>query len=252
MDRKDWIALGTLLVSGLAAYAAWDARNAAQRLEERQFESGTTIDLLGAAFEEVVLQDDSCRAATSCIFVSILGQTEEEARGEPPFYVQDFVRQVDEAGLWSADCATRLEALSGIEPAAGPAVAAEAAEASSPNAQTEGPARIREWHALIASYDVSEFGCSQARKDVSEFADLLSGRDLDGMSVYMVRTSISDNYVTTVDAGDDRELARRVSAKVRSVSGSSEDELTNADSFVQGNRQWFIDRDCSRLAVISE
>ena len=131
-------------------------------------------------------------------------------------------------------------------------MAAEAAEASSPNAQTEGPARIGEWHALIASYDVSEFGCSQARKDVSEFADLLSSRDLDGMSVYVVRTSISDNYVTTVDAGDDRELARRVSAKVRSVSGSSEDELTGADSFVQGNRQWFIDRDCSRLAVISE
>jgi hypothetical protein len=98
------------------------------------------------------------------------------------------------------------------------------------------PSSIGKWHALIASYDVSQQGCQVARSNFEEFGELLSSQSLGDHFVYVARTLISNNYAVTFDAGDDRELARRASRIIRARSVDSADGNIGAGSFVKGTR----------------
>ncbi|MEO9826146.1 MAG: hypothetical protein ABJF50_17230 [Paracoccaceae bacterium] len=248
MDFKDLLGVMTFGVSCFAAYTAFEAKQAAQRLETTKFESSTTIELLSAVFDQMTIDSDPTRDATSCIFVEVLSRAEKSARqNEPPYYVEDFVQQIDEAGLWSSSCQTRLEALQPVSPASS-ALEPEAAaiiEANDDHSLSE----IGTWHALVASYDVTSKGCQYASEDVPEFARLLAGDELEGLPIYVIKTTISNNYAVTVDAGDDRALASKISQKIRGVSDLSFGN-TGRDSFVQGNRNWIIDPQCAAFAEI--
>jgi hypothetical protein len=252
MDAKDWIAIGALAVSVVSAWAAIDARDKAAELADREFVTDKTLEILASVYREILdARTDAERAKWSCFFISSLGAAEAQARKEPPFFVRTFVEDVSKAGLWQPDCAARLEAVvSDAVPAATeiPAIrGAETATAAAPAPRADAPVSIGAWHALIASYNVTAFGCGQAKDDVGNFARLLSGHGLDGSFVYVVRTQISNNYAVTVDAGSDRELASRISAAVRSVAPP---DGTGRDSFVQGNRGWSIDPACERFARV--
>lgn len=248
MEFKDLLGVLTLGVSCFAAYTAYEAKQAAQRLEVTKFESDTTIELLSEVFDQMTIESDPARDATSCIFVEVLSRAEKSARqNQPPYYVEDFVQQIDEAGLWSSSCQTRLEGLEPVSPASSEIEPAAAAiiEADNNSELSE----IGTWHALIASYDVTAKGCQYASDDVPEFAKLLAGDEFDGLPVYIIKTTISNNYAVTVDAGDDRALASKISQRIRAVSDSSFGN-TGRDSFVQGNRNWTIDPQCAAFAEI--
>jgi hypothetical protein len=250
METKDWIAIGAFGVSLVSAWAAIDARNRAAELASREFVTDKTLEILASVYSEILeARTDAERAKWSCFFVSTLGNAEVQARKEPPYFVRTFVEDVAKAGLWNPDCASRLESLVSED---SPAATRNAA-ASMPQAETgmnapEGPEEIGQWHALIASYNVTDFGCQQAEADVGRFADLLAGMGLEGRHVYVVRTSISNNYAVTVDAGDDRALADEISAKIRAAAPG---DGTGRDSFVQGNRGWAIDPACAAFARIA-
>ena len=111
-----------------------------------------------------------------------------------------------------------------------------------------GVTQIGQWHALIASYDTTPKGCAEARADVAHFAQALSGQGLEGRDLYIVRTTISNNYAVSVDAGDDRALANQISATIRRL---HHPDGTGRDSFVQGNRGWVIDPECASFATLS-
>jgi len=243
VETKNWIALGTLAVSLFAAWAAFDARETAHRLEQKQFESGATIQLLSTVFNEITNPKNPKASQTNCIFVTILALAEKDAKELPPHRVEEFVERVSAAGLWEANCQTRLESLDSAEPIA---TKIDDNPASLGNEPTE----IGQWHALIASYSVSVQGCNEAKADVQEFAALLSGSNLAESFIYVARTKISNNYAVTVDAGDDFALAGTISKTIHSVADQSADSKTGSDSFVQGNRDWFIDPQCTLFARI--
>jgi len=238
MQLKDIAAIAAVVVSLISAVAAIDARSRAQELANRQFATDKTLEILASVYSEILAtRNDAERAKWSCFFVATLGNAERDARQEPPFYVRTFVEDVARAGLWDPDCGARLEALvSEVEPAA-----------TSVSDATEGPAEIGQWHALVASYNVTDFGCSQARDQVERFSTLLADRGLSGHYIYVVRTTISNNYTVTVDTGADRQKADEISAMIRSVAPG---DGTGRDSFVQGNRGWVIDPNCSLSVLI--
>lgn len=101
-----------MAVSVLSAVFALEARERAAELAEREFVTDKTLEILASVYSEVLqARDDKERAKWSCFFISALGSAKAQARQEPPFFVQTFVKQVAEAGLWTPDCASRLEAL---------------------------------------------------------------------------------------------------------------------------------------------
>ncbi|WP_118138060.1 hypothetical protein [Oceanicella sp. SM1341] len=290
MDKSNWISLIAAGVSIFSAVTAWQAKREAAALDEREFTTDKTLEILGSVYAEVLeAQEDRVRAKWSCFFVETLARAEARAvsgapgAGEAPLFVRGFVDDVTRAGLWDPSCAPRLEALvseqapaetyatrytappdtmvivprddgdgSGGVP---PAVAPDPDDPLPPPADAPGTEQVAigRWHALIASYDVTERGCSYALEDVAWAADALAapgfGGRFDGLPVSVVRTTISNNYAATVDAGDDRDLADALAAAIREAAASRRDG-TGRDSFVQGNRKWQIDPACdSRLPV---
>lgn len=248
MEGKDWVSVAAVGVSLLSAWAAISARNEAQALADREFATEKTLEILASVYSEILeARTDTERAKWSCFFVVTLGNAEVQARQAPPYFVRAFVEDVARAGLWNPDCGSRLESLvSEATPAA--TQLSEMPEAAPGGDGDDGPKEIGQWHALIASYNVTDFGCGQAQKEVTRFATALAGMGLAGRYVYVVRTSISNNYAVTVDAGQDRSVAEEISAKVRSVAPGNG---TGRDSFVQGNRGWTIDPACTRFARIT-
>jgi hypothetical protein len=239
-----------LWVTCFWAWAAIDARNRTAELAAREFETDKTLEILASVYSEILkARDDEERAQWSCFFVATLGNAEAQARQQPPYFVRTFVEDVARAGLWNPDCASRLEALvSKDQPAATGIDAESIAGADNGVDAPEGPQEIGQWHALIASYNVTGFGCSEAQADVAHFSKALAGKGIEGRFVYVVRTAISNNYAVTVDAGDNESLAQDISAKIRAAAPG---DGTGRDSFVQGNRGWTIDPACVAFARIA-
>ncbi|MFN3524873.1 MAG: peptidoglycan-binding domain-containing protein, partial [Paracoccus sp. (in: a-proteobacteria)] len=121
------------------------------------------------------------------------------------------------------------------------------ADPAPPSVSIQQPGQI---HALIASYSAGHDGCRNALADVAEFTPLLSGSAASGLPIYVASVQASGLYAVTVDAGEDRGLARQVSDAIRAVAPQSADRRTGADSYVQINRDWSIDPACSAAAII--
>lgn len=264
LEAKDFVALGALLVSAFSAYFAYDAKREAEAFAARKFEADKTIEILASAYGELTrAAGDSKKELAACFFIRTLAEAEGEVRREGPFFVRAFVDDVTRTGLLSPECGLALEsAASGAgepEPtetrvAAAEIAAAEATGRVESGLGTGGPGggegtgvSLGRWHALVASYNATEFGCGEASEDVARVARDLAGRGLDGLAVYVARTSISNHYVATVDAGDDRERAAAASSAIRATAPR---DGTGADSFVQGNRGWTIDPACLAWARI--
>ena len=249
LSLKDLIAIASVVVALASAVFAYQARQAAQRFAEREFQSETTLRILETAFTELAAapsdETGERKQRMACFFVVHLAEAEKEYRTEEPYLVTGFFDSLVSAGLVESACLMRSEGLSDLTPTA--------SEISGPaTTSSDGPPEIGTWHALIASYDVTDSGCRSAREDVGEFSQLLSGQGLNGLFLYIARTQISNNYAVTVDAGSDRTLAQRVSRIIRARSAESADGRTGADSFVQGNRDWYIDDDCVAFARLSD
>lgn len=166
MQPKDFIALGAVVVSLVSAIAAIDARQKAQELSDQQFATNKTLEILASVYSEILAaRNDRERAKWSCFFIATLGDAERELIKREPFYVRPFITNVSRAGLWYPDCSTRLE----------PLVSEKAPAATVVGDKLSGPKEIGQWHALIASYNVTEKGCTQARDQVERFSKLLSG-----------------------------------------------------------------------------
>ncbi|QDL92026.1 hypothetical protein FDP22_09705 [Paroceanicella profunda] len=288
MEKANWVAVLAAGVSIFSAVAAWQSSRQAAALKEREFATEKTLEILSSVYSEVLeAQQDQVRAKWSCFFVETLARTEERAvTGGPnpeqaPRFVRGFVDDVTRAGLWNSSCAPRLEALvSGADPqetyaaAYGPPpeamviVPREDADAGgTPPAAVPQPdprpapgvspgterVAIGRWHALIASYDVTEKGCRQATDDVDWAAKALAAPAFrgayDGRTVSVVRTTISNNYVATVDAGDDRGVADALVTAIRTAAADRRDG-TGRDSYAQGNRNWQIDPGCDHRATV--
>ncbi len=109
---------------------------------------------------------------------------------------------------------------------------------------------LGQWQAVIASYSTDERGCGFAREDVDQFAELLSGSEVAGREILVARTQTSNHYAVSVDLNTDVAAARAASALIRKVSALSRDRRTGSDSYVQQNRDWFLDQDCAHVRVI--
>lgn len=268
MELKDLATIGALAVSAYSAWTATEARNETAKLASKQFAATQTMDILARVYGEVTqVEKDSPRAKWSCFFIQTLGEAEASTLPKP-HHVQTFVTNVTNAGLWNANCAVFLEGFvsslpvdateitpplpdagfSSVDavpaPFPGPAFNPDA---DSGTGGVMGVTQIGQWHALIASYNTTPKGCAEARDDVAHFSDVLAGQGLDGRNLYIVRTTISNNYAVTVDAGDDRALAGEISALIRRL---HHPDGTGRDSFVQGNREWQIDAECADFAVL--
>lgn len=231
MYFKNVISGFTLLVSGLAAYFAHQASIDSQEQNKSEFEIETSLVLLKDSYAEIQDDTDPQKAALACIFVQTLAKTEKEARSDAPFPVNDFITQVSDANLWNADCSQRLENLSVIAPTV--------------TSTTEGDGfEVGKWHALIASYNITPKGCAESKDDIKFFGEALTAPEFKGLPIYVVQTQISKNYAVSVDTGDDRELANKVSAAIRDIASTRSDP-TGSDSFVQGNRGWVVAKDCT-------
>lgn len=251
MEVKDWIALGALIVSLGSAWAAIDARNEAQRLSERQFETETTLDILSSVYTHIAPEDDPTRAGQACLFIITLADAEMAMRSEPPFFVREFVENTSSQGFWNAKCRQRMEPIRAAAHDQPEQPSEIKIQDGGENLElpTDRPAEIGKWHALVASYDTTPRGCAYAKEDVKTFSRDLSSEQVGKPYVYIVRTRISNNYAVTVDAGDERERAVTLTQAVRNVARS---DGTGRDSFVQGNRDWYIDPECSSFARVGD
>lgn len=239
MESRDWISLGALFVSGLSFWASNEARIAAQSVEREKFQTQTAISMLETVLPNVVRKDDP-NAVIYCLFVGTLARAERDLRASPPLYVNEFVGSVVENRMWPADCRSRLEEQLATAPPAATKATVMVNGASQPTT-------IGKWHAFISSYDATPENCAppNARQDARDFAALLRGRGFGDRSVSVFRTP-NGLYTVTVDAGDDRVLASRISAMIRAVATTS----TGRDSFVAGNRELSIDPACSEMQPI--
>ena len=248
MHIKELLPIATFLLSIVTAYAAIDARNAAHSLKQKQFDTTTALQLLDKAYSEIKDRENdqtNDKLHASATFLDFLGRVERIAKQDPPHIVQTFIETIDERGYLSANDKVFLEAVTlsnapDPQPSNIPVL---------PNTGV-GPESIGKWHALIASYDVTSNGCTEARDDVDAFSRTLQGRGYDEKFVYIVRTKISNNYAVTVDAGSDRVLAGEMSRVIREVARENTRDSTGVDSFVQGNRNWAIDPKCTYAKVI--
>lgn len=237
---KETLSILTLIVSLFAAWSAYEAKNAAQSLNERKFESETTISLLSSTYSNLISSEDPRKEAIGCLFIETLRQAEKRDVGREPYLVDKFLTEMEENQLWNPDCQILAEALSSETPAP-VEVSAQSVPFSS----------IGKWHAVIASYQTTDRGCEHAKEDVAEFARLLRGRpELDGLYLYVARTKQSNNYAVTIDTGQDRAKAGQARRLIIEASANSSDRRTGADSFVQGNRSWFIDGECSAVEAL--
>lgn len=105
------------------------------------------------------------------------------------------------------------------------------------------------WHAMIATHTFDPRGCALAKEDVPEVAALLGGRVPTGTEVYLVGTN-DPFYVVAIGTGDDKDLAERLTAVIRSVAPRTDDGKTGIDSYVAANRDWWIDENCTARAVV--
>lgn len=246
VEGKDWVSLSAVAVSVISAGTAIWASHEAQKFSKQAFRTERTLEILASAHEEMTqVRNDPRRLVRSCFFVRTLADAEDELReNKPPHFVRGYIEKVSKAGLWPPRCEQYFEDfISRATPAATEVAVVDEAQPEALDA----PKQIGQWHALIASYNATPFGCKEAKTDVRDFSEHLAGKDYDGRFVYVVRTKISKNYAVTVDAGDNKSLAKEISGAIRDVDAS---DGTGTDSFVQGNRGWFIDPDCVAFARI--
>ncbi|CUH53931.1 hypothetical protein [Shimia marina] len=237
---KDLVSAGSLCLSVVALYFSTQAKEQAQQLDERIFHAETVHELLKEVHTNTTHAKNAEELMASCLYAGTLVRAEQ-------LVVQDakdrlvsvlFQDQVDR-GLLPQNCVFKTFEELDIEGAAPPE------DAVMEFSLGDDLIPIGKYHALIASYVPTKENCSHAKSDVAEFAELLRNAGLSGYSIYVARTTKSDSFAVTVDAGDDLGLARSISTKIKEVSVDSVDERTGYDSFVGVNSDWFIDPECT-------
>ncbi|NJO86452.1 MAG: hypothetical protein HC818_08025 [Synechococcaceae cyanobacterium RM1_1_27] len=224
----------TLALSGLSAWSAYEARRAAESLNERKFDNEATLRLLAESWEELE-KTEGCDPKRA-VFITTLLRAEVKADTSEPLLVHQFVEDLKSQGLWSANCDVVAEAA--LAPAVG-----EGSTVDAIVSRLEAP-EPGQWHAVIASYDVSAEGCQLAMEDVTDFAELLQGQVAAGIRLSVLQTRVSGHYAVTLDAGDDQKAALQLRDQVIAASGRSDDGRTGRDSFVQRSRDWVAPQDC--------
>jgi len=240
MDFKDFASIAAVVVSVVSLYFSNEARKEAAELSEQEFQTETALNLLQSAYAEMIengtTEEARDKRMAACFFVEALRVAESDAKdNEPPLIVEDFVTRAEAAGIWSKTCDL--------------AQASRSTDDGTTTPQTL-TSELGRWHALIASYDATPSGCELAKSDVSEFARLLAGSGFDGLTLQVVKTSLSNHYAVSVDTGDDSAKARQVSQAIREASSKAYDGRTGRDSFVQDNRGWAVDPTCSEAVVL--
>ncbi|WP_137110017.1 hypothetical protein [Rhodobacter sp. SY28-1] len=225
----------TLALSGLSAWSAYEARIAAESLNERKFDNEATLRLLAESWEELE-KANGCDPKRA-VFITTLLRAELKADTSEPLLVHQFVEDLKSQGLWSANCDVVAEAALAPATEGSPTLDAIVSRPETPEPG--------QWHAVIASYDVTAEGCALAKDDISEFANLLQAQVDAGIRLSVLQTRVSGHYAVTLDAGDDQNAALRLRDQVRAVSENSADGRTGRDSFVQRSREWVAPQDCA-------
>lgn len=247
----------------------------AQTLEQRKFETDTSMKMLEAAVSKISAtmadpspDDDAAERIwrtrkaenaaldrAQCIFIGTLiaaekdtlpPTSEEKGASAPPYYVLRFAEAISFARAWSPDCLNHASQASGgvfrLVDQQGPDKPAPA-ETSLPPAST----LQASWQAIIASYNATQSMCDRfAKKDVVYFSTKLSekykGRN--------VRVSKAPNnlYVVSVDAGDDRALADSLVSAIRNAAPA---DGTGKDAFVGKSLGWTDAADCPKNATVN-
>lgn len=229
----------------LSTYVSYYLASTTNLIARDELNQNAAHGLLELAIQADTQFDNEIRR---CIAVAAISEVEKQSNlGNGYLLVQTYFDQLVGRGIWPPECRILQESLSGKP--TGPSKAQVSPNINDPDP----PFDIGEWHALIASYDVTPRGCDFARKDITYFAEALAGQGFDGQKIYVARTSISNNYAVTIDAGDSRSLANSISTTIREVAESGDGPAgSGRDSFVQGNRNWLIDPDCLEFARVGQ
>lgn len=247
MELKDFVGLCTLALSGLAAWSAYEARLATENLASRKFDTELTVKLLADVHGEMRNGLAGVSNSQSCVFVETLLLAETKAEAKEPRLVRQFVERLREAGEWSGSCQLKLDEVIGAAETPTPDLAVPATQPKS--AVTLDTSTPGQWHAVIASYPVSESGCANARDDIPEFANLLLGAAPSKARLAVVQTFVSNHFAVTVDLGSDRIKAMQMVDAIRAVAPQSADHRTGADAFLQETRNWQFPADCTALHI---
>jgi hypothetical protein len=257
VEPKDFIAIGGLAVSavsaGLAYYAGQEARLANNQaaevknvLESKKFEADTSVRLLDLAYTSFRNAKEGNERRAACQYILRLGSFEKTMFNSG--LIADLHLALVKGDEIDAECRQQGEDLIAAT------MSSEAVEAASATQQTtattpEGPSTIGAWHAVIASYDVTQRGCDDAEADVSAFKSLLVSDQFVGATLGVYKTALSNVYAVSVDFGDDKTRARNAVQAIREI-GAQRPTKEGADSFVQQNRGWSVDTACDEQAKL--
>lgn len=116
---------------------------------------------------------------------------------------------------------------------------------------------IGRFHAVMASYQLQN--CHKAQEAAKLFNDLFKNQlATGGYEVSVFRTTISNHYAVSVDAGDSESSARGLAGFFRAEGREAEERIATGNvedfdrsnvkfltgSFVQESKGWLIDSDC--------
>lgn len=221
------------------------------------------LEILWAISQEAYNINDPSKTEAACAFITFVAANEHRIRDEPHL-AKEFFDHLQTAGKLSDNCKVLFEASESVEVAATESTAVNGGAAEEVAVDGDGSEQqIGEWHALIATYNLSDRGCEFASRDVSAFARALSHEDyyqpeFENLVVRTAETTISGMRVVTVDAGEDRSTAAalrdaiRKAASDRGVPNAPVERLwSGEDAVVAGNRSWRLDEACHNSVMIT-
>lgn len=239
-----------VVITGIAAYYAYHANQAATKANNNVAALSVALDnkrfgveIFNASlpyFEKLSNESDG---AKFCKIIVQIARTELDETGKSR--VGNLFRSFREQGAAISSSVEDELTLALCD------VANESTELEPIEANIASDA-IGKYHAVLASYEPQS--CKLAQISAERLAIALN------RPVKIFRTSISNHYAVTVDAGDDKKEAQNIVNEAVTLGNDAVEKIKNGGritlaerenirfltgAFRQENKGWYIDEDCS-------
>jgi hypothetical protein len=247
LEKRDWVVIATLtLLTLLTVFGCVMVSNARPSGEE-----AATVGMLARLYDQLGVRDGGARNA--CLVVGEIGKALDGPQPVTVPFAKAFLLHIDGNARTAKICAAERDALSDrigvLESAAAPTggketVGAIGTSASQPKGTADGS--LGRAQAMIAALkSTGPVACNQAKATAVNFARLLSGSELGGHRVQVMRSG--GWFQVAVDAGDDQSVAGSIVAAIHRKVGSNS-QAVGHDAYVAIDGRWSVDETC-RLTV---